>query len=155
MELKEITPKDFKWIKTGDADFATIKQNFEDVAERLNETIRELNVVMARKDTFMRTALIETTSPVIILEGGNNSNLKIVSGFAMLADNLKMDQTISIENSKGQSFVEPKTLKASEKSGKAQSFEVIGWRTIGKFDEVQVIPSSVRKTVISILLEEI
>lgn len=155
MELKEITVKEFKWIKTGDADFATIKQNFYDVAKRLNETIREVNGVMAQKDTFMRTVLVDSTSPVTIIEGGNHSNLKIVSGFAMLADNLKMDQTISIENTKGQSFVEPKTLKASEKSGKAQSLEVIGWRTIGKFDDVVAVPSSVRKAVVSILLEEI
>ena len=73
----------------------------------------------------------------------------------MAADNLKMNQTITIENAKGQSFVEPKKLKASEKSGKAQSLEVIEWRTVGKFDEVQVVPSSVRKTIVSIMLEEI
>ncbi len=154
MELKSITVADFKWIKTGDADFATIKKNFEDLAERINETILELNAVIERKGQFVRTVLVETTTPVTILEAGDHKNLKIVSGYAMLGDNLKMDQTISIENGKGQSLVESKTLKASERSGKAQSFEVVGWRTIGKFDDVIVVPSSVRKAVISLLLEE-
>lgn len=155
MTLKEITPKEFKWIKTGDADFATIKQNFEDVAERLNETIREVNGVMAHKEKFIRTILIDSTIPITILEAGDHMNLKIISGFVIAADNLKMDQTISIENGKGQSLVEPKTLKASEKSGKAQSLEVVGWRSIGKFDEVVVVPSSVRKAVVSLLFQEV
>lgn len=155
MGLKEITVKEFKWIKTGDADFATIKQNFEDVATGINKTIRELNIVMEQKEKFMRTVLIETTTPITILEGGSHANLKIISGFVMAADNLKMDQTISIENGKGQSLVEAKTLKASEKSGKAQSLEVIGWRTIGKFDDVVVVPSSVRKAVVSLLFQEV
>ena len=155
MGLKVITVADFKWIPTGDADFATIKKNFKDLEERLNEIIKELNAVMEQKEKFVRTVLVETTAPVTIIEAGDHSNLKIVSGFVMAGDNLKMDQTISIENSKGQALVEPKTLKATEKSGKAQSFEVIAWRTIGKFDDVIVVPSSVRKAIVSILVEEI
>ena len=155
MELKPIAIAEFKWIPTGDADFATIKKNLDVIAERLNDTISEFNTERDHKDTFMRTVLVDSTARIAILEPGDHSNLKIISGFVMAADNLKMDQTIYLLNAKEQSFVESCTLKATEKSGKAQSFELIPWRTIGKFDSVNVVPSSVRKVVVSVLLEEI
>lgn len=155
MTLKPITIAKFKWIPTGDADFATIKKNLDDIVERLNDTISAFNTERDHKDKFMRTVLIDSATPITILEAGSHSNLKIVSGFVMAADNLKMQQTIEIQNTKGQSLVEPRTLKATEKSGKAQSFELIPWRTIGKFDSIDVVPSSVRKVVVSVLVEEI
>ena len=153
--IKPITLEDWKWIPTGDADFKTIKKNLEDIATKLNDTIDELNAERAIKTKFMRTVLMDSVAPITILEAGDHENLKIISGFAIAADSLKMEQTISIVNSANQALIESKTIKAPEKSGKAQSFEVVEWRTISKFDDVYVIPSSRRKVVVSLLLEEV
>ena len=156
VELKETTVETFKYAHAGNIDCVAIQSNFDVLTDLLNDVVKEVNTLKdRRKDKFVRTVLMDSTAPITILEAGDHENLKIVSGFVIAADTLKMDQTISIINSANQALIESKTIKSTERSGKAQSFEVIEWRTISKFDDVYVIPSSRRKVVVSLLLEEV
>ena len=152
--IKPITLEDWKWIPTGDADFKTIKENLESLADKLNDTIDELNAVKSIKQKFMRVVLVDSALPKTILEARDHENAKIVSGFVMIADNLEMEQTITIY-SKNQWLTEPIIIKSKEKSGKVQPLTIFSLRTIGKFDYVNVVSTSARKVVVSLLLEEV
>ena len=155
MELKNIELKPFSYHTTGDVDFAGIQASFDSLVEQLNKTIEDLNDEKGKLTYYLRTALVEGTAPVELLESGRTRDVKLVSAFAVAADNLDYGQTLKIADSNGRDLVKPKTIKKTEKSGKTQSFTVYEPNGISRFGDATIIPSSVRKVVVTALFAEV
>ena len=155
MELKHIEVEPFSFIPTGDVDFKAIQGSFDSLVEQLNRTIDDLNDEKGRLTYFVRTVLVEGAAFVELLESSRTRDVKLVSAFAVAADNLDYDQTLKITDSNGRDLVKPKTIKKTEKSGKTQSFTVYEPNGISRFGDATIIPSSVRKVVVTALFAEV
>ena len=156
MDIKKITFTPYSFIPSGNIDHAAIVGSFEDIVRQLNEVIEDINLQEARRGVFVRCILVEGLEPIELLEAGRFRNVRMLSGFISTADNIRdLSNQISLVDKKGHDLVAPTTIKAGEKSGKAHSLEIYPFRGTGKLDSVRVVPSSVRKVVVSVAFQEI
>ena len=156
MEIKKITFTPYNFIPSGDIDHSAIIGAFEDIVKQLNTSIDDINAHEARRGVFTRIILVEGLEPIELLEPGRYRDVKMLSGFITAGDNIKdLSNHISLVDKKGHDLVTPIEIKKGEKSGKCHSLEIHPFRGTGKLDSVMVLPSSVRKIVVSVTFQEI
>lgn len=139
----------------GEAGWEQVMTNFEWLKEHVDNIEKDIKMSSDRKVRFVRAILVEGISPVTLLEPKDHENCKLINAFAQAGDNIDMDNTLIIKSGGGSQLSESVTIKAGEKSGKTQSFNVDKHKTVGRFEKVVVVPSSVRKVIVSCIMEEI
>lgn len=138
----------------GEASWGQVDINFEWLEEQIDDIRADIKVSSDRKQRFVRAILVEGTYPVALLEPKDHENCKLVSAFAQAGDNVGMDNMLIIQGGTG-NLTERVTIKDGEKSGKVQSFKVDLHKTVGRYEKVEIIPSSVRKVIVSTEWQEI
>lgn len=144
----------FNYRPSGDVGYSVIQSNFDKLQENLDTVNETLELIVSRNYSNSRAILVEGTSAVTLMEARDHNNCKLISAFVIAADNLNMDQKIRIVIG-NTDIVEPKTIKATEKSGKSQDFNIIERMQVNRTDDIRVIPSSVRKVIVVANLVEV
>jgi len=141
--------REFNYRVTGDVGFGVIQENFQTIQENI-DTINEMLELITKRDyAYTRMGLVEYTAPITLLQARDHDDSKLISAFVIAADNLNMDQTLRMVKVKGNAnIVEPRTIKATEKSGKTQPFKVVERMQISRYESVEILPSSNRKVVV-------
>ena len=138
----------------GEADWDQVRTNFEWLEEQIGNIQADLKMMMDRRPRFTRAVLSEGINPVTILEPKDHENCRLVSAFAQAADNVALNNIIVLA-ADGGAIAKEVIIKAGEKSGKVQRLWVSKHATIGRYEKVVVIPSSVRKVIVTTEWEEI
>lgn len=138
----------------GDASWDQVDTNFEILKEEINGFKTYKKKMEERRQTFTRVVLSEGAHPVTLLEPKDHENCKLIDAFVQVADNIDMDNTVQIKANGGY-LTEKVPIKAGEKSGKIQSFDVDKHKNVGRYEKVVAIPNSVRKVIVITTWEEI
>ena len=133
----------------GIIDWTQIKHTFRVIENHVLALEEEVKGLKQPRTVFVRTVLLEGGTETI-LEPRDHLNCRLVKAFVQVADNLKMENTVEVPK-----LTEPKTLKAGEKSGKAQSMVVNEHRNVSRYEEIFVTTTSVRKTILVTTWREI
>lgn len=138
--------KPFAFIPTGDIDFPQVQTNFEALDERIKAIEDDVSMITKRRYTFTRLHLIEDI-PVTVLEAKDHENAKLISAFAMVADNSHRTQEISLVNG-DEKISEKLVLKEGEKAGKVQELTIIPYRKVSRHNTVTCLPDGSRKAML-------
>lgn len=154
MGIEDIALKTFGYVPTGSVSFETIQDNFDDIQTKVNEIVADIEGREERKLTSIRSVLVEDNSIHTLLTARDHRNCKITSAWIVAADNLKMDQEIRLMV-KTKDIAEARKIAATEKAGKAQAMVVNPYYIINRFEDVDVVPSSNRKCLVTAIVEEV
>lgn len=138
----------------GDASWGQVDANFEWLKAHIDDLKADIKMVKERRPRFTRTILCDGIGQVIILNPKDHENCKLISAFAQAADNIVMDNIIVLA-ADGGAIAKEVVIKAGEKSGKVQRFDISKHASIGRYEKVVAIPNSVRKVIVTTEFEEI
>ena len=154
MGIDNIALKTFGYIPTGSVGFASIQDNFDDIQNKINEIVADIEGREERKLTTIRSVLVEDSSIYTLMDARDHRNCKIKAAWVIAADNLKMEQEIRLMV-KMKDIVEKRKIAATEKAGKAQAMVVNPHYIINRFNDVDVVPLSNRKCLVTAIVEEV
>lgn len=152
--IEDIVLKTFGYIPTGSVGFESIQDNFDDIQTKINDMLADMERREERTSTIIRSILVEDSNTHSLMVARDHRNCKIISAWIIAADNLKMEQEIRIMI-KTKDIVEKRKIAATEKAGKAQAMVVNSYYIINRFEDVDVVPSSNRKCLVTAILEEV
>lgn len=154
MGIDNIALKTFGYIPTGSVGFETIQDNFDDIQTKINAMLADMGRREERTSTIIRSVLVEDSSIHSLMVARDHRNCKIKAAWIIAADNLKMEQEIRLMV-KTKDITEVRKIAATEKAGKAQAMVVNPHYIVNRFEDVDVVPSSNRKCVITAIVEEV
>ena len=152
--IKELELVDFSYIPSGNVDYPRIQTSFSDIEDKINEIIQEMQRVEDRHYTTIRSVLVEDEKPVKLMEARDHKHSQLKKVWIAAADNLELDQTIWLRV-KGKNIAYKKTIKSTEKAGKTQLMKLNPFYIVNRFEDVDVVPNSARKVLVSAIVEEV
>ena len=152
--IDDIALKTFGYVPTGSVGFATIQDNFDDIQTKINDMLADMERREERTSTIIRSVLVEDSSIHTLMVARDHQNCKIKVAWVIAADNLKMEQEIRLMV-KTKDIVEKRKIASTEKAGKAQAMVVNQHYIVNRFEDVDVVPSSNRKCVVTAIVEEV
>ena len=152
--IEDIALKTFGYVPTGSVGFSTIQDNFNDIQTKINDMLADMERREERTSTIIRSVLVEDSSIHTLMDARDHRNCKIKAAWVIAADNLKMEQEIRLMV-KTKDIVEKRKIAATEKAGKAQAMVVNPHYIINRFEDVDIIPSSNRKCIVTAIVEEV
>ena len=152
--IEDIALPKFGYIPTGSVGFATIQDNFDAIETKINDVLADMERREERTSTIIRSVLVEDSSIHTLLTARDHRNCKINAAWVIAADNLKMEQEIRLMV-KTKDITETRKIAATEKAGKAQAMVVNPHYIVNRFEDVDVVPSSNRKCLVTAIVEEV
>ena len=154
MGINNITLEPFSFIPSGSVNYETIQDNFDAIQTKINDVLADMKRREERTSTIIRSVLVGDSNTHSLMVARDHRNCKIIAAWITAADNLKMEQEIRIMV-KTKDIVEKRKIAATEKAGKAQAMTVNPYYIINRFEDVDVIPSSNRKCLVTAIVEEV
>ena len=154
MGIENIALKTFGYVPTGSVGFATIQDNFDEIQAKINDVLADMKRREERTTTIIRSVLVEDSGIHSLMVARDHRNCKITAAWIIAADNLKMEQKIRLMV-KAKDITETRKIAATEKAGKAQAMVVNPYYIINRFEDVDVVPSSNRKCLVTAIVEEV
>ena len=138
------------YIADGRMDYHALNKNFEDVSDDIDELDERVELESNRRFVQTITYLLESEGYITILSAKEhgNLNIKLVHAFIQKADNVKENTTVHILRG-NRDLCEAVTIKGTEKSGKAKSFELYKTQIVGKIEDVKLYSSSRCKVIVT------
>lgn len=154
MGIENIALKTFGYIPTGSVGFASIQDNFDEIQVKINDMLADMERREERTSTIIRSVLVEDSNMHTLMVARDHRNCKIIAAWIIAADNLKMEQEIRLMV-KTKDIAEMRKISATEKAGKAQSMVVNPYYIVNRFEDVDIVPSSNRKCLVTAIVEEV
>ncbi|NJD76947.1 MAG: hypothetical protein FIB08_07620 [Candidatus Methanoperedens sp.] len=144
---EEAEIKSFSAIEDGATDWKTIRKNFTEIEEVLNEHARELKA-LARHSTFTVSMMFQKAGSHILLNGGIHPRCKPVNAFAVVHDNIDAEVRIRLVN-----LAQDVKFNGSEKKGSAKVFDLSPNKRVHFAESVKVELSEDRRVSVSVTFE--
>lgn len=136
-------------IKSG-LNVAGIIANQETLKEAIEEQkpdIEYLHKMLCASGSF--NYAFEDRGPNVIYDSRTHPDMRISNAYAMLGDNAPENITIRLLKNGKKDIAEPLTLKATEKRGKVQIFELYPHEIISQYDFLVADLSTSRRVVVA------
>lgn len=150
MTLEKVT---LDYLPTGDWGPSVLQQLLDNIVDEVNQIQNNVDshvAILLKYNTGQTQAiLMEYGGTKTLLAAKTHTKMKLKHVFALLADNTKRDVTIFLQKGNHQEpLTEKKTLKKSEKAGKAHTLDILARHEIAQWDSIEVVTSSNRKVIV-------
>lgn len=155
--MEPIDLDEFSYVPTGSVDHEQIQTNFDELQKKLNEVIDEMNRRDELLSTYTRSMLVEPKNgeyEIEFLKFKDHHHCKIQEAWITVVGKLKREQIIRLVT-KDKDIVDPITINDTVSMGAAYSMSFNPYHIINRFDTVDIIATSQRKVIVTLVLEEV
>lgn len=136
---EKIEVQSFRAIEDGSTDWNPIKENFQDIQEKINEHADELKA-LSTHSTFTISRMFQSRGRHVLLSGGKHLRCRPVNAYAIVHDNIESEISISLVD-----HAEDIKFSPSEKKGSGKLFDLYSNRILHFIDTLEVELSADRR----------
>ena len=131
-----------------------LNQNFEAVSKDIDALNNEISLLRARQSTQVVSYLLESEGYITVLHSNEHSKTKLVHAIIVASDNIKENVSVHILR-ENKDLCEAKTIKGSERAGKAHTFNLYQSQVIKENENIKVYSNNRRKVLITLVFSNI
>ena len=127
-----------------------LNQNFEAVSKDIDSLNNQIKLLQNRLSTQVVTYLLENEGYLTVLHANEHTKTKLVHAVISAADNIKENVSVHILR-ENKDLCEEKTIKSTEKAGKAHSFNLYHSQVIQENENIKLYSNNRRKILITLV----